>query len=140
MDYFNAIGSSYQPADFKISPSNKLSFLSDENFEHMAAATRLGEEAIILDWCHIPMNTVYRVQTLAPIETKWGPQVILQLRSREGDEIKVWAPNNVNKALKSGMKLKDTEDVYIKSLGQKEAMTSVGGKKKRYYDFETVYI
>ena len=113
------------------------SFLSDENFEHLAAAKRVSEEAI--DWKDLPMNIVFRVHALVPIQPKWGAQVILELKNREGEEFKVWAPSNVYKDLKSGMKLKGTEDVYIKSLGQKEAKTNTG-TKKRYYDFETVYL
>ena len=129
MDYSKAED---QPLDFKI-----LSFLSDHDFEYLAATKHVTEEAI--DWCNLPINTVYRVHALVPIQTKWGARVILELRSREGEEIKVWTPGNVSKDLKYGMKLNSTEDAYIKSLGQKETKTSAG-LKKRYYDFETVYI
>ena len=134
MDYFNftAEDQQQQPVvDFKV-----ISFLSDEDFEYLIATKRVADEAI--DWCNLPMNIIYRVHTLVPIQTKWGARVILELRSREGEEIKVWAPGNVSKDLKSGMKLKGT-DAYIKSLGQKETKTSAG-IKKRYFDFETVYI
>ena len=133
MDYFNLIaGDQQQPVvDFKV-----ISFLSDEDFEYLTATKRVADEAI--DWCNLPMNIIYRVHTLVPIRTKWGAHVILELRSREGEEIKVWAPGNVSKDLISGMKLKGT-DAYIKSLGQKETKTSAG-IKKRYFDFETVYI
>ena len=133
MDYFNLIAENQQQpvVDFKV-----ISFLSDEDFEYLTATKRVADEAI--DWCNLPMNIIYRVHTLVPIQTKWGAHVILELRSREGEEIKVWAPGNVSKDLKSGMKLKGT-DAYIKSLGQKETKTSAG-IKKRYFDFETVYI
>ena len=133
MDYFNLIGEGQEQAvvDFKV-----ISFLSDEDFEYLAATKRVADEAI--DWCNLPMNMIYRVRALVPIQTKWGAHVILELGSREGEEIKVWAPGNVSKDLKAGMKLKGT-DAYIKSLGQKETKTSAG-IKKRYFDFETVYI
>ena len=113
------------------------SFLSDENFEYMTAAKRESEEAI--DWKDLPVDIVFRVHAIVPIQTKWGAQVILELKDREGVEYKVWTPNNVYKDLKSGMKLHGSGDVYIKSLGQKEAKSSMG-TRKRFYDFETVYL
>ena len=114
-----------------------ISFLSDQDFEYLTATKRVADEA--LDWRNLPINIVYRVHALVPIQTKWGAHVILELRSREGEEIKVWAPCNVSKDLKCGMKLNSSADAYIKSLGQKETKTSAGAKK-RYYDFETVFI
>ena len=113
------------------------SFLSDENFEYMAATKRVSEEAI--DQKDLPVDIIYRVHAIVPIRTKWGAQVLLELKNREGVEFKVWTPNNVYKDLKSGMKLQGSADVYIKSLGQKEAKSSTG-VRKRYYDFETVYL
>ena len=49
------------------------------------------------------------------------------------------AQSNICRDLKSGMKLKYIEFAYIKFLGQKET-TTITGAKKRYYDFETVFI
>ena len=132
MDYFNYTTQESKPAvDFKI-----LSFLSNEDFEYLAATKHVAEEAI--DWCDLPINIVFRVHALMPIQTKWGGRVILELKSREGEEIKVWSPANVSKDIKCGMKLNGT-NAYIKSLGQKEIRTS-SGTKKRYFDFETVYV
>ena len=137
--YFNTtIGNNYQSVDFIVSPSSNLSsFLSDENFEQLATIKRVTEEPI--DWCVLPINVVYYVQTVVPIQTKWAARVILELKNREGSKFKVWAPNNICRDLKSGMKLKGIEFAYIKSFGQKET-TTIHGAKKRYYDFETVYI
>ena len=112
-------------------------FLSDENFEYISAAKRASEEA--MDWADLPLHTVFRVHSISPIQTKWGMQSILELKNREGTEFKVWAPNNVDKDLKCGMKLEGCVDVYIKSLGQKETKSS-SGIKRRYYDFETVFL
>ena len=136
MDYINTLGNSQPALDFDIPPSF-LAFLSDEDFEYLAATKQVSEEAI--DWSDLPVNTVFRVQNLVPIQTKWGSRCILELRSRDGNIVKVWSPTNVTKDHKSGMKLNNTQDAYIKSLGQKETKT-ITGSKKRYYDFETVYI
>ena len=136
--YLNTTIENYQQSvEFIVSPSRNISFLSDENFEQLAAIKRVTEEAI--DWCDLPINTVYCVQTLVPIQAKWGARVILELKNREGSELKVWGPSNICRDLKSGLKLKGVKVAYIKSLGQKETATITGGKK-RYYDFETVYI
>ena len=136
MDYINTFGNN-QPALDLDSPPSFLSFLSDEDFEYLVATKQVSEKAI--DWSDLPVNTVFRVQNLVPIQTKWGPRCILDLQSRDGNIVKVWSPTNVSKDLKSGMKLNNTHDAYIKSLGQKDTKT-ITGSKKRYYDFETVYI
>ena len=133
-DLFNPTMVSLPPHHDYTVPS---SFLSDENFEYMAAAKRVSEEAI--DWKDLPVDIIFRVLAMVPIHTKWGAHVILELTNREGVQFKVWAPNNVHKDLKSGMKLQGSADVYIKSLGQKE-VTSAMGVRKRYYDFETVFL
>ena len=117
--------------DFRI-----ISFVSDADFEYLAAARNVAEEAI--DWSDLPINIVYRIHAVLPIQTKSGARVILKLRNREGEDIKVWTPANVSKDVKSGIKLNGT-DAYIKSLGQKETRTSAGSKR-RYFDFQTVFI
>ena len=48
---------------------------------------------------------VYRVEKMNPIQTKWGPRCIVQLRNVNGQDINVWAPSNVVRDLKSGFKL-----------------------------------
>lgn len=136
-NYFNTTTGYYQSVDIIVSPSSDLSFLSDEHFEQLVATKRVTEEAI--NWCNLPINIVYCVQTLVPIQANWGARVILELKNREGDQFKVWAPNNICRDVKAGLKLKGVEVVYIKPLGQKET-TTITGAKKRYYDFETVFI
>ena len=111
-------------------------FLSDTDFDQLAATRDIAEEAI--DWCDLPINVVYRVNEVVPVQTKWGARVIFKLVNREAVDIKVWTPLNVSRDVKSGMKLYGTE-AYIKSLGQKEVQTN-GGKKRKYFDFQTVFI
>ena len=111
------------------------SFISDEMFEEIAAPKRNMEDAI--DWCELPINVIYQVKFLIPVQTKFGNQVLLVLISKEGLEIKVWSPANVSKELK--ICTKSSNNTYIKSLGEKVGKTS-SGRNKRYYDFETAYI
>ena len=117
---------------------NAISFLSDADFEYLAATKHAAEEAI--GWKMLPENIVFRVDKLIPIQTKWGLRTIVQLRDVRGQEIKVWVPNNVARDLKTGFKLNGTDcHVYIKSLGEK-VTDIIGEARKKYEDFETVYL
>ena len=88
----------------------------------------------------LPQNIVFRVEKMMGIQTKWGLRTIVQLYDIRGQEIKVWAPNNVVRDLKTGFKLNGTDcRAYIKSLGEKET-DIIGESKKKYEDFETVYL
>ena len=69
----------------------------------MVAAKHEAEEAI--GWKILLEDTVYRVERMTPIQTKWGSRCILLLRNTMGKEFNVWAPINVVRDLKSGFKL-----------------------------------
>ena len=118
--------------------SNGICFLSNDDFDYMVAAKHAAEEAI--GWKVLPENIVYRVEKMSPIHTKWGPRCIVHLRNAMGEEIKVWAPSNVVRDLKSGFKLNGKDCLtFIKSLGEKETNV-VGEPKKKFSDFSTVYL
>ena len=117
---------------------NAICFLSDADFEYLVATKHAAEEAI--GWKMLPQNIVFRVEKMMGIQTKWGLRTIVQLYDIRGQEIKVWAPNNVVRDLKTGFKLNGTDcRAYIKSLGEKET-DIIGESKKKYEDFETVYL
>ena len=118
--------------------SNGICFLSNADFEYMVATKHAAEEA--LGWKLLPENTVYRVDKMSPIQTKWGSRCIVQLRNAIGQELNVWAPCNVVRDLKSGFKLNGKDCLaFIKSLGEKETNV-MGEPKRKYFDFETVYL
>ena len=124
--------------DENVIHSNGICFLSNADFEYMVAAKHTAEEA--MGWKVLPENAVYRVEKMSPIQTKWGSRCIVELRNVMGQEIKVWAPSNVVRDLKSGFKLNGKDCVaFIKSLGEKETNV-VGEPKKKFSDFETVYL
>ena len=125
-------------SDDNISYANGICFLSNDDFDYMVAAKHAAEEAI--GWKLLPENIVYRVEKMNPIQTKWGPRCIVQLRNANGQDINVWAPNNVVRDLKSGFKLNGKDCLaFIKSLGEKE--TNVAGEpRKKFSDFETIYL
>lgn len=118
--------------------SNTLAFISDADFDYMVAAKHAAEEAI--GWKLLPENIVYRVEKMSPIQTKWGSRCIIELRNAIGQDVKVWAPTNVVRDLKSGFKLNGKDCVaFIKSMREKE--TNVAGEpRKKFSDFETVYL
>ena len=114
------------------------SFITDEMFEELAASKRNEKTAAnTIDRCELPINVIYLVKFLVPVQTNYGTKILLLLTNQEGSEIKVWSPANVSKELKVSIKLSNT--IYIKSLGEKTGKTSCG-KGKRYFDFETVCI
>ena len=118
--------------------NDRIYFLSDEDFNYMVTAKHAAEEGI--GWKILPENIVYRVEKLTQVPTKWGVRHILHLRDAIGSEIKVWAPRNVVYDLKSGFKLNGEDCLaFIKSLGEKETCV-IGEQKKKFFDFETVYI
>ena len=113
-------------------------FITDERFEELVAPRRDEKTAAnTIDWCELPINVIYLVKFLVPVQTKYGTKILLLLTNQEGSEIKVWSPANVSKELKVSIKLSNT--IYIKSLGEKTGKTA-SGKGKRYFDFETVCI
>ena len=59
--------------------TNKICFLSNDDFDYMVAAKHAAEEAI--GWKVLPVNTVYRVDKMNPIQTKWGCRCIVHLRN-----------------------------------------------------------
>ena len=118
--------------------SNGICFLSNDDFDYMVTAKHAAEEAI--GWKLLPENIVYRVEKMNPVQTKWGPRCIIQLRNANGQDINVWAPSNVVRDLKSGFKLNGKDCLaFIKSLGEKETNV-VGEPRKKFSDFETVYL
>ena len=118
--------------------SNRICFLSNEDFDYMIKTKHSTEEA--LGWKLLPENIIYRVEKMTPIQTKWGSRCIIQLRNAMGEDIKVWAPSNLVRDLKSGFKLNGKDCLaFIKSLGEKETNV-VGEPKRKFYDFETVYL
>ena len=118
--------------------SNKICFLSNDDFDYMAAAKHEAEEAI--GWKLLPENIVYRVDKMCPIQTKWGSRCILHLRDAMGQNIKVWAPTNLVRDLKTGFKLNGKDcHAFIISLGEKETNV-MGEPKRKFFDFETVYL
>ena len=112
-------------------------FITDEMFEELVAPKRKEKTAEdTIDWCELPINVIYLVKFLVPVQTNYGTKILLMLTNQEGTEIKVWSPANVSKELKVSIKL--SNNIYIKSLGEKIGTTS-SGKRKRYFDFETAY-
>ena len=125
-------------SDNSTSYFNGICFLSNDDFDYMVATKHAAEEAI--GWKLLPENTVFRVENMNLIQTKWGSRHILQLRDVNGQDINVWAPSNVVRDLKSGFKLNGKDCLaFIKSLGEKETNV-VGESKKKFLDFETVYL
>ena len=115
--------------------SNTLAFISDADFDYMVAAKHAAEEAI--GWKLLPENIVYRVEKMSPIQTKWGSRCIIELRNAIGQDVKVWAPTNVVRDLKSGFKLNGKDCIaFIKSMGE----PGVGPKRMLWVNQERNFL
>ena len=115
--------------------SNTLAFISDADFDYMVAAKHAAEEAI--GWKLLPENIVYRVEKMSPIRTKWGSRCIIELRNAIGQDVKVWAPTNVVRDLKSGFKLNGKDCIaFIKSMGE----PGVGPKRMLWVNQERNFL
>ena len=111
-------------------------FITNEMFEQLVEQQRKTFEDII-NWSELPINVIYQLKLLLPIDSRNGNRNLLVLIDKEGVEIKVWPPANVTRELKTCTK--SNNNTYIKSLGEKLGRTS-SGRNKRYYDFEIVSI
>ena len=107
------------------------SFPSDEEFNQHVLVEQIADNAI--KWGTLPINVVYQMQKLLWI-SRYGDDAILQLINREHEEVNVWTPRNViiDYITKS---IGENGEAYIRSLGEK-----VNDKKKKYFDFESVFI
>ena len=93
-------------------------FITDERFEELVASKRDEKTAAnTIDWCELPIDVIYLVKFLVPVQTNYGTKILLVLTNQEGTEFKVWCPTNVSKELKVSIKLSNT--IYIKSLGER---------------------
>ena len=86
-------------------------FISDVNFEQLVI-TESEPEAMY--WKDLPINIVYRLDGIFPIQTKLSKEILLQLSDKDGYVISVWSPSNLKKALKSVY-----GTTYTKSLEKK---------------------
>ena len=68
--------------------SNKICFLSNDDFDYMVAAKHEAEEAI--GWKLLPENVVYRVDRMCPIQTKWARKVKRPFFREKGQLDKIW--------------------------------------------------
>lgn len=118
--------------------SNGICFLSESDFDWYVSSKHQAEEAV--GWKLLPENVVFRVEKMTPVSTKWGAKSIIELKDSNGHIFKVWGPSNVVRDLKSGFKLNGKDSLaFIKSLGEKETDV-IGEAKKKFNDFETVYL
>ena len=110
-------------------------FITEEMFEQLVEQQRKTFEDLI-NWSELPINVIYQLKLLLPIDSRNCDRNLLVLIDKEGVEIKVWPPASVTRELTCA---KTNNNTYIKSLGEKLGKTS-SGRNKRYYGFEIVSI
>ena len=88
----------------------------------------------ILKWRDIPMNTIFRIDDISKINTKFGIGTILTLKDKNLNMYKCFATKTIADKL-NNVNLQDGS-CYIRSLGLKESTINTGNK---YYNFDIMF-
>ena len=59
-------------------------------------------ESLTIKWRDISIGVLFKVTQASQITTRYGPATILELQTREGETMSVWAPDRLAKELKGG--------------------------------------
>ena len=86
-------------------------FLSEENFtKHVNEQNT--PESLTGKWRDVITGLLYRIDRAKEVSTRYGPAMILDMQTREGEKVSVWAPDKLAKELRGGVYPR-----YVRSLG-----------------------
>ena len=103
------------------------SFIVTEDFN------ALLKEAV-MQWSELPLNTIYKIKRVKEVLVDNTATVILDLSDKQGDTLKVWAPQRLYKDL---LRFPDKTNIYLRSLGKKECKMTPG---RWYYDYNIAQV
>ena len=106
-----------------------MEFPTNENFDENKISNN-----DILKWRDIPMNTIFKIDDVSKINTKFGIGTILTLKDKKLDMYKCFATKTISDKLDE-CNLQDGS-CYIRFLGLKESKTNTGNK---YYNFDIMF-
>lgn len=69
-------------------------FLTEQDFEKEVADVQLA-----IKWRELSVGTIYKIIKARLLSTTYGPATILEMHSRDGDPVEVWAPPSLAKRL-----------------------------------------
>ena len=106
-----------------------MEFPTNEKFDE----NKISNEDI-LKWRDIPMNTIFRIDDISKINTKFGIGTILTLKDKTLNTYKCFTTKTIADKLDE-FNLQDGS-CYIRSLGLKESKTNTGNS---YYNFDIMF-
>ena len=116
--------------------NNNNTFPNDENAVEFPDDSEPGEANDgfnnAVSWREVPLQTWLRVDYIHEVTTQYGPANIVELRKRDGEEIKAWTTSIIGAALTKNDKNKEGKNLFIKSVGK----TLSKKRKTHYYNFQ----
>ena len=100
--------------------------MSEETFA--GHIQKQNPESLTRKWRDISIGVLFKVTQANEITTKYGPATILEMQTREGETMSVWAPDRLAKELRGGVYPR-----YVRSLGLTACKQDYN---KSYYKYE----
>ena len=102
-------------------------FLSEEDFAKHVNKQKPSESPVG-KWRGLSRGVLYRIERAKEVSTRYGPAKILDMQTREGEKVSVWAPDRLAKELRGG-----DYPRYVRSLG---LIPCKNDTSKRFYKYE----
>ena len=102
-------------------------FLSEENFARHVNKQNLSESPAG-KWRDLTNGILYRIDRAKEVTTRYGPGMILEMQTREGDKKSIWAPERLAKELRGGVYPR-----YVRSHG---LTPSKRDPSKQFYKYD----
>ena len=106
-------------------------FISRNTFKRLCLQ-RKEDERDVKSWTELPVDgTVYKIISSEKKQGKFGDCYILTVKTKVGEETKVWAPKNLQKMFEKESEKSKPRDIFFCSLGQ---IKKSDGHLKNEYD------
>ena len=111
-------------SDIRSTPAPEDDFFNDNIFEEKAKDQ--NQEA--LKWKELQTGVIFKILEVVEVDGKFGKSMILTLKNREGEKIRVWACSGLNR------EKEPLEGAYLRSTGYKVSKKS----KQEYFSYDLV--
>ena len=106
-------------------------FISRSTFKKLCLQ-RKEDERDVKSWTELPVDgTVYKIISSEKKQGKFGDCYILTVKTKVGEETKVWAPKSLQKMFEKESEKSKPRDIFFCSLGQTKKSD---GHSKNEYD------
>ena len=76
-------------------------FLSEDTFAKFVNEQKTSD-SLVGKWRELSNGVLYRINRAKEVSTRFGLSTILDMQTREGEKVSVWAPDRLAKELKGG--------------------------------------